>query len=153
MVQILHGTYLYEKKIFIVELRFKLSWPSCIFICSIWPPWMGIPSTPNREGKEVTSGKESVPVAWCLVSGTPGETRLLKYQRPASQDPGKRPWALLGALAPWRRIGRAQQLQRKPGKQPGNQFRLLRAAANTSTSRQGPDHTTGHLLWALRRSP
>ena len=76
MVQILHGHTYMKKKIFIVELRFKLSWPSCIFICSIWPPWMGHPSTPVGEGREVTSGKEPGLFAWCLVSGTPGRPGL-----------------------------------------------------------------------------
>lgn len=65
-----------EKKLFIVELRFKLSWASCIFICSIWPRWMGLPSTPVGEGREVTSGKESGLFAWFLVSETPGRPGL-----------------------------------------------------------------------------
>ena len=39
------------KKLFIVYLELKFSWPLCVFICSIWQPWVGLAATPVGEGR------------------------------------------------------------------------------------------------------
>ena len=147
MVQILHGHTYMKKKKFIVELRFKLSWPSCIFICSIWPPWMGHPSTPVGEGREVTSGKEPGLFAWCLVSGTPGRPGL--WLQACLPGPWEKALGLFSEL--WLPGGNRQGPAAAEGSLENN-LETVQASPGScqhiSKCARAPDHTAGHLPWA-----